>query len=227
MVLVAVRPQPSATRLPGKLYAPTQTDMLDQHAGDSGIPCMKTWCCGRRRLQSPPQGRSLRQVKLCSKEGREPVLRTNLKAKVQPSLAMNTRSEPTTPARTAVHAHCHDHVQTDSCIVQHRKATRRSTISLHKDVAAKRDALTIPSPTEAPGARKRAPQLSSSNATSASTCKWATSKFLYAAELRRLPHEPSIRSPKQREPTCTHQPTTRRLAKSRTWHPLSALPPLC
>lgn len=57
---MAVRPQPSATRLPGKLYAPTQTDMLDQHAGDSGIPCMKTSCCGRRRLQSPPQGRSVK-----------------------------------------------------------------------------------------------------------------------------------------------------------------------
>jgi hypothetical protein len=116
-------------------------------------------------------------------QGREPVLQTNLKAKLQPSPVTSTCSGSTTPACTTVHAHCHDHVQTETLALSSTgKPPEVPTISLHKDVAAKRDALTIPSPTEAPGAREQGLQLSSSNATSASTCKRATSKPLRAAE---------------------------------------------
>ena len=59
LVLMARSSQPSASRLPGKRYGfPIPLQRIDVW-WPLMIPCMNTWWCGGRRLQSPPQGRSV------------------------------------------------------------------------------------------------------------------------------------------------------------------------
>lgn len=59
VVLMARSSQPSTSRLPGKRYGPPLLHQRIDVQWPLMIPCMDTWWCGGRRLQSPPQGRSV------------------------------------------------------------------------------------------------------------------------------------------------------------------------
>jgi hypothetical protein len=108
--LRAVRPQPSPTRLSGKLYATTWTDIFWINMEQTlVVPCMKTGCCGRRKSQSPPQERSVKSS-FAAREGAgtsnesqkrkcSPALQRALAQCRQPSLALQYMSIAMTMCR--------------------------------------------------------------------------------------------------------------------------------